>query len=167
MRSPPLRTATWLALLCALVHSGCDSRPPGSPGTVATVNSTTPMSSASTPKAIVARVELDIYSGRPNPTWSLNPSDANYLSDALSTASPLASTRNLSMPLGYRGVLVTIERENTTRVFRIVDGVIEASDARSETQLSDPNRSLERWLLRSAVPHIDAELYNSLMRQVP
>ena len=125
------------------------------------------MSSASTPKAMVATVELDVYSGRPNPSWSLSPADAEYLSDALSTASPLASTRKLSMPLGYRGVLVTIERDLTTRSFRIVDGVIEASGAGGETQLTDPNRSLERWLLRSAAPHIDAELYSSLMRQLP
>src|SRR5258708_4345888 len=53
------------------------------------------------------RVELDIFSGRPNPSWMLAPPERDELLRALSAAKREAAARELP-GLGYRGFAVHV-----------------------------------------------------------
>ena len=50
-------------------------------------------------------VELDIFSGMPNPTWTLTNAEADNFVKQLA-ALPRTSARELSGNLGYRGFIV-------------------------------------------------------------
>jgi hypothetical protein len=90
-------------------------------------------------------VEIDIFSGMPNPDWTLSAADAAMF---LSKLSGLQQTvaRPQSANLGYRGLVVRMPQEAGRRIY-IQNGVIESSDGTSSTFFLDPQRSLERWLI--------------------
>lgn len=123
------------------------------------------MSTDKTAQPHTVTVELDIYSGRPNPQWMLTVPETEYLLNALSTAAPRATNRAFAMPLGYRGFLISMRRNSGTQILRIANGVIEMTGHNGTAQFDDNNRTLERWLLESAVPHIDAELLTTVRNQ--
>ncbi|GAA0433052.1 hypothetical protein [Streptomyces luteireticuli] len=85
-------------------------------------------------------VELDLFSGRPNPRWRLAPGAAEEfraLTAGLPPAGPAARTP--SPGLGYRGFTV----RDADRVVHVFAGRVTEGDA----SRTDPGRSLERWLL--------------------
>lgn len=108
-------------------------------------------------------VEIDIFSGMPNPEWTLSEASAAMF---LSKLSGLQKTteRPRSTNLGYRGLVVRMSQAG--RQMHIQNGLIESSDGTSSTFFLDPQRSLERWLIetgRKSLSHeilevIDADL---------
>lgn len=109
-------------------------------------------------------VEIDIFSGMPNPEWTLSEASAAMF---LSKLSGLQKTteRPRSTNLGYRGLVVRMSQEAGLQMY-FQNGLIESSDGTSSTFFLDPQRSLERWLIgtgRKALSHeilevIDADL---------
>lgn len=91
-------------------------------------------------------VELDIFSGRPNPSWILDQQDGAELNRRI--AGLPASDREVQPPgLGYRGFLITgLPDTNTCRVY---GGVIACTDASGEVR-HDDTRHAEQWLLDQA-----------------
>jgi hypothetical protein len=84
-------------------------------------------------------VELDIFSGRPNPEWQLDEAAAGEVRRRLAALSP-SPARAASPPgLGYRGFLCT-ESGVTWRVFK---GML----IRRNEVLADPGMTIERFLL--------------------
>ena len=53
------------------------------------------------------RVELDTFSGRPNPTWALLPNEARAVRDILRTLPRSKQAGSVKRGLGYRGLIVT------------------------------------------------------------
>lgn len=85
-------------------------------------------------------VELDIFSGRPNPRWEVDEpvvEELKRLEEGLGGAAAAADPPGL----GYRGFLYTIDGERR-RAFR---GRIDCGG----TRLDDPGRAIERRLLQS------------------
>jgi len=81
-------------------------------------------------------VELDVFSGRPNPRWQLSDAEAARLVELIATLDPAAAAPPAPPGLGYRG-------------FRI-PGVATAYRAIVRTPqrlLGDPERRVERFLL--------------------
>jgi hypothetical protein len=101
-------------------------------------------------------VELDIFSGMPNPTWTLTPQEESELVDLVRAApeqiSPVA-TEDEKFGLGYRGFIIRFVKEN--------DGEWERFTSASEYPLpvefrvgSKPTRSdvsVTEWLLATSV----------------
>ena len=84
-------------------------------------------------------VELDVFSGRPNPCWEL---DELGTQELRRLQSRLAATRQASVEppgLGYRGFLYS---DGTGRV-RVFRGYLQTTRA----VLADPSFSVERYLL--------------------
>src|SRR6187200_3434139 len=90
-------------------------------------------------------VELDIFSGRPNPRWVLNPAEeAELLQRLLDRAVPTAPMTVLDAKLGYRGFLVrasaataaALAARGLPTAFRVRGALGATIDA-----------SAERWLL--------------------
>ena len=94
-------------------------------------------------------VELDIFSGRPNPRWVLNPEEEKEFLVRLSDGSVPIAPLNAVGDLGYRGFIVraneataaTLASRGLPTSFRVRDGLGRTLDVSSES-----------WLLYSAQP---------------
>lgn len=93
-----------------------------------------------------AEVELDVFSGRPNPAWSLSGAEKSHLVELLSGL-PSGEVRELPEPLGYRGFAVTLTHADArVTEIRVYKGAVRMEAGGAVTALSDPGRTLERWL---------------------
>src|SRR5688500_12967848 len=95
-------------------------------------------------------VELDIFSGRPNPRWTLEPAEeAELIQRLLDRSVPTAPVTISDGKLGYRGFVVratgatagTLASHGLPTAFRVRDGLGASIDAQAE-----------RWLLFTGSP---------------
>ena len=116
----------------------------------------------------LAEVELDLFSGRPNPVWTLNHS---FTEELLNRISRLASARTIPIDgvgqLGYQGFRITLpassEYGDTAIVF---SGKITLIRNRRRMYYDDPERQLEIWLLSTSAtanPPLDQGLLEELV----
>lgn len=84
-------------------------------------------------------VELDIYSGRPNPTWTLAPHEAAHVEQLLADL-PRASSQP-DGGLGYRG----FELADGQRHIRVCSGVIRVQTG-EDLQFFQDQKGLEKYL---------------------
>jgi hypothetical protein len=104
-----------------------------------------------------AAVELDIFSGVPNPTWNLSEADTTLFLQKIS-ALPGAAPKQLANPLGYRGFIVTLRQGTEDIQARIQQGTVELTRGGATTYRADRGRELERWLLNSGRPVLKSDL---------
>lgn len=92
-------------------------------------------------------VELDVFSGRPNPSWSLSPAEEKELLRRLSGLPP---TDSLPTPadLGFRGFRIV----EPGRELRVFGGTVTISDNAGTRSLADTS-GMERWLAEQARDH--------------
>jgi len=108
----------------------------------------------------VARIELDIFSGRPNLAWDLDAAQEAELRRRLARLRP--SVARVSVPgLGYRGLIVRDGDE--LRIYR--GHVLPGSEA-DTAQSAAADRDIERWLLETGKAGMDASLYNWVLQQI-
>jgi hypothetical protein len=94
-------------------------------------------------------VELDVFSGRPNPQWTT-------AADQIAPLLPGADARPLAAPaeppgLGYRGFLLTISSAETgvPTVYRVYGREVSVGAGNERTSFVD-EKGLEAWLLEDA-----------------
>ena len=108
MRSP------WLIPIFALIAWSC--------GPSLLLSSPTPQTSTTSQgdEAIAPRtqVELDIFSGNPNPAWTLSDADSAHFLEKLALL-PAASPAEFATNLGYRGFIVRRANATESSVVRI------------------------------------------------
>ena len=92
-------------------------------------------------------VELDVFSGRPNPRWELDEPAADELRWLMRRLTATAVTPPEPPGLGYRGFVFT----DDGREFRAYDGYVTGSGV----LLADPARSVERFLLAQLPPELE------------
>lgn len=99
------------------------------------------------------RVELDVFSGLPNPSWQMSAEEA---ADFRSRISSLPKTEKPSDEggLGYRGFLVSNSEKlpGLPPKIRVYKGVLTISEDGTENYYEDVN-GVERLLLRQARNH--------------
>ena len=124
---------------------------------------TSPSPATSTgPSATVAfpvDVTLGIYSGRPDPTWSLTGGQAAGLEQLLAALPGGTDTPPVG-GLGYHGF--TIERPRSTLI--AYQGVVAPPGEGPRTVKADPTRSVERYLLETSRSHLTAVEYAEVER---
>ena len=111
----------------------------------------------------VTVVTLDVYSGRPNPEWTLSDGEVRELHarlDALSN--PLGSQPSRNEALGYRGLRVTTQRESKDVELTVGKGTIAVESGASAAYYRDTNRQLERWLFDTGKPKLRPQLVQSV-----
>jgi hypothetical protein len=92
-------------------------------------------------------VELDIYSGRPNPGWVLENREAEELSRLLQNL-PARKTPAPAIGLGYRGFIVTIHNGGKEEVLHVyADKIIAGTDS---VKIMEDKNGVERKLLQMA-----------------
>ena len=146
------QNARWLFLLILVFGAGCT--PSG--GFLAPVVTQTAMSQM--------KIELDVFSGRPNPQWSLSASDEAYLLEKLQNL-PEIPSKSFDQPLGYRGMVV-YRSDNKPTTYRIWKNLITRDVAGEMTAYQDDNRSLEMWLLLSGKPYLEADLFQMIQQDI-
>ncbi len=148
MRSP------WLIPIFALIAWSC--------GPSLLLSSPTPQTSTTSQgdEAIAPRieVELDIFSGNPNPAWTLSDADSAHFLEKLALL-PAASPAEFATNLGYRGFIVRRANATESSVVRIQRGRVHVLRAGKDLYYSDPQRDLERWLLRTGQLFLDSTIF--------
>jgi hypothetical protein len=123
------------------------------------------MTGASASMPAHVEVELDIFSGMPNPTWVLTSAEADSFGEQLA-ALPRASATELSGNLGYRGFIVQVTQGADTQLIRIQTGKVHISNGATNVYASDKDRKLERWLVNTGKPHLKSELFQIVEREM-
>jgi hypothetical protein len=104
------------------------------------------------------KVELDVFSGRPNPSWELSREEMTKFESIVQSARP--GTGEIELPgLGYRGFVVHGGTD-----LRIFQGALlkdEISREVAET-IGKPNVDLERWLLETGKPYLESGIYGAV-----
>lgn len=113
----------------------------------------------------MTEVEVELYSGRPNPRFVLSAPDAAEFRrrlDALPLARDAAGPRD---GLGYRGLRVTGPDAPGVEVV-VSAGTVEVSSGGGARRLADPGRQLERWLVKAAATQLQQGELNVLLQDL-
>ena len=91
------------------------------------------------------RIELDIFSGRPNPSWTITSLEADTLAALLADLS--AAVAPAEVALGYRGFLVGADVRSSpeTGLTRVFSGAV----SRGKLHFAD-SKGAEQWLKTNA-----------------
>lgn len=114
-----------------------------------------------------AEVTLDIYSGRPNPSWKLNEEQLKALLSELDRL-PASEPVKFFDDLGYRGfqVFVTDGESGKREAIKACKGVVLRSAAGADRFLEDKERRVERLLLESGGKVLEAGTVESVRREI-
>lgn len=121
--------------------------------------------------AAMITVTLDVFSGRPNPEWTLSAKEEVEFTHRLALASPTSTgAHDQGEPLGYRGFRVhTSGASGLPAELRVYNGWI--SGDRQTWQ--DRGRTMELWLLLDTgrttitadlVKYVKGEIFSSMTR---
>lgn len=151
-------TLAVLALFAALSCGGADvsKRPEEKP---------LPEERPVPPRPDAATVEVDLYSGRPNPSWSLTPEEVVQLVQRVDALAPADAVEPPGR-LGYRGLrfrLYAQGREIASA--ESFDGHLRFQDPAGPRPLADPEGELERWLLGTGQGKIESQVYETLRNE--
>jgi hypothetical protein len=109
------------------------------------------------------RVEVDMFSGRPNPQWEATEDEAARITASFEVLSDAADEPAIHDRLGYRGFVITCADGQTVRVQGTA--VVVGAEPASRHAKSDPDRVLERTLLDIAQQHLPPQLHEFLVEQ--
>jgi len=122
------------------------------------------MTEASETMRAHGEVELDIFSGMPNPTWILTNDEVDRFVKQLAVLQRIPA-RELSGNLGYRGFIVHVTQGAHTQLIRIQTGTVEISRDATKVFAYDLDRQLERWLLNTGRPYLKNDLFQIVERE--
>ena len=111
------------------------------------------------------QVELDIFSGRPNPTWMLTSDEMRTVRQLLAQLAPVGDQPlAVHEGLGYRGFILTgTADEGVVSVWR---SVVRDATTSCPSVKWDPHRTLEKFLLETARSRLDPALWQFVQAQI-
>jgi hypothetical protein len=112
-------------------------------------------------------IEVDLFSGRPNPRFSLDQGLAAEFLRRVAALEPKPSTAELPDMLGYRGLNVVPEDLEPLIDIRITRGtVLERQRGGTQRALADPGRALERWLIQVGASRLEPAVVSALRQDL-
>lgn len=107
----------------------------------------------------IQRIEIDVFSGRPNPGWAPATADAVLLQEALLFDKEI-NCGTVPDTLGYKGFIITFkDAEAGMKSVRVYDGKLSLNNGK--TCYAD-TRQLERRLIEQAKKNGFAQLISDL-----
>ena len=103
-----------------------------------------------------ATVEMDVYSGMPNPAWELTSAEIASLVKQVAELPP--ASRCHVRQVGLWGFIVSLQQETQEWWIRVYGGVVEINKDPANSYALDEQRRLERWLLGTRKAHLNEEL---------
>jgi hypothetical protein len=114
-----------------------------------------------------AVVTLDVYSGRPNPTWTLSGAVAAELLARLQGLEASEVSTPEFDGLGYRAVRAELqEQAKCVAVLSAWRGVVTVEQAGQRFRYADTNRQFELWLVDSGTGHVPPEVLQYVAGQI-
>lgn len=113
------------------------------------------------------QVEVDMFSGRPNPHWELTVPEAREFARRFQSLSTHPAAGAVNEGLGYRGLIVrerTPEAAGDDREIVISNGLVVDRHNGNSKQFTDRNRALEKWLIQTGAGRLDDELYHQISK---
>ena len=110
-------------------------------------------------------MELDIFSGMPNPTWTLTNGEVDRFTQQLGVLPPSAA-RELSGNLGYRWLIVQCTRGTKKQSIRTQRGIVQISRDERTVYMTDQGRELERQLLNIGKRHLNLDILQIVEREI-
>lgn len=109
------------------------------------------------------RVELDIFSGRPNPAWDLTAEESSECLKRLRDL-PQIDSGDVQQGLGYRGIIVTSGDSQGVGFDRLVvsQGRVLVKQADDTRSFLDRERAFEYWLFRTGKGRVDKALFDQI-----
>lgn len=113
-------------------------------------------------------VELDVFSGRENPTWTLVDEQTLALGQILAGLQQADQSTARFEGLGYRGFLVQLVAPESRAVSNLYagSGMVEIESGGEKTVYLDPDHQVEKWLLESGKTYLEAGLYVSMLEEI-
>lgn len=114
------------------------------------------------------QVELDVFSGRPNPRWNLTSQEAKEFVNRFQALPQHLERSAIEEGLGYRGLIVT-ELDEPIQEYEeilVANGLVIAKQDRQSERFTDQNRRLEEWLLQTGRGQLDEALYEQIVQQL-
>jgi hypothetical protein len=114
------------------------------------------------------QVELDIFSGRPNPVWELSAQESREFIHRFQALPQQENNVLMAEGLGYRGMIITrLEHPlaEYNEVF-VSSGIVVANYNDRSKQWIDQNREFEKWLLQTGRASLDEALYEQVVQQL-
>jgi hypothetical protein len=114
-----------------------------------------------------ATVELDVFSGRPNPQWSLSESALASLMQEVALLDTASQSVSLPQNLGYRGLRVVASSDNAPdwQLF-IGGGHAFLKDRNGIVVRVDDRRRIERRILLSGEGVVDDGLLQDILTSI-
>jgi hypothetical protein len=115
-----------------------------------------------------AQVTLHIFSGRPDPAWTLAPAQDAELRQRLQALPVTRQPFDAPGGLGYSGfelLLPAADGQPAQRV-SVWKGVMRVEADGEITVLADEDRGLERWLLDTAAEQVEDEVIEAVRREL-
>ena len=111
-------------------------------------------------------VQAELFSGRPNPEWTLTAGETGEMRHLLDRLSAARAGR-LADGLGYRGFVVfgTEAALPGCDEIRVQGAQVVAHCGGADRWMADPDRALERWLAATAEGRTDAAVARVLREQ--
>jgi len=107
-------------------------------------------------------VDLDIFSGLPNPQWFLSSTEAKEFYTILSSLPKLEHIPPATPSLGFRGVIIRNEADSSYVIYK---GYVWSLAAGTTTIQQDADQVLRAWLLKTSQAHLPADLYELLVKE--
>ncbi|MCF3119126.1 MULTISPECIES: hypothetical protein [Streptomyces] len=112
-------------------------------------------------------VEIDLYSGRPNPAFGLAPEAAHELMCRIAALPPAPAGAAPPQGLGYRGLRITGDPGADVVEIVVAGGVVVVRDRNgAERVLQDAERALERSLADLAATRLEPAELSVLRREL-
>lgn len=106
-----------------------------------------------------ATVTLDVYSGKPNPSWQLSATHTAELELRLRALQPTTQEVKEFDGLGYRAVSVVIVRSEAARVEVTASrGMVTIRESGQTRRYTDTGSGLEAWLANTGADTVSPEL---------
>lgn len=128
-------------------------------GLVAAVTAAADEGIKATRKHMNLEVEIDLFSGRPNPRWRMGATESSHFLSLLSQLPAVAGGR-LPEALGYRGMIISSAVGPVAGYDRVIcyRGLVFGQRGEAVEAFADHDRALERWLAERAGSQLDPDL---------
>lgn len=109
-------------------------------------------------------VTLDVYSGRPNPEWSLSDAQARELQSMIAgLGAPLNTPPAENDRLGYRGLRVTTPQ---AAEITVGSGHVVVQEGASVARYRDSGQRIEKWLFNTGRNKVSPDLARTIDREI-
>lgn len=115
---------------------------------------------------IEIKVEIVVFSGRPDPTWFLDAQEQILVHAGLVQAVP-RPPQQIEGQLGYTGFRLTVQTSDQILSIQIYGGIIIYNDQGQISFYQDTDRALEQILFKTSQAHINSELYHTIEAALP